>query len=779
MGFPDYSEPKGELEKMESVGGGLPKSSGTRSASAGTSADRYDRQIRIWGEHGQNELRAASVLVLGSSAVAGEVLKNLVLPGIRRFVIIDDAHVTRSDLHNTMLSPGDLGKARAASMVRELLELNSDVEGASVHMSPVAYVTACEASVLNSCVCSRRVEENAMRDPASSAGDAEGTGPGESEVGLPDIFDFSLVIACQQPLDLVRRLSRLCGLEPVEQTTSSASTISVSHPICHNGGAGFDFTRCATTVPTTPPPAAEKAASLCNGRCCQRSEIVPLINVTSVGLLGVVRVCAGEYCLVERKGQSEGSVDLRLFDPFPELYEFAMEYDLNRLDDLAHAQVPFAVILIQALDRYRRTQCSSSSDACAMGEPPLMPLPQEARGQLEAIIQGMRRHPDEVNFDEAMANVFRILKPHSVSQDTAEVIEQASCPSFKPVTNINFWTLARALAAFQRACKKLPVQGTLPDMTSDTQSFIRLQQVYSKRAEGDCNAIKASVAMIQEDSITLEGDGQGRRHGGVTNSQRSCSPPLRCSQLSSREGSVGSAFRRRDSERSGASLDVEKFCRNAYNLKVIRYRSIGEEFNPLTVNREMYGEAVAGLRMEESDEGIPLLPWYLALWACHRFAARNGFFPGVRAVGWLDANSKQEMSLSKATTTHWDVDKNETTGRCLNPQYQCESEEGEQHRTQVSVTARPPEMSLDAAIEGLKREVNVLLSEINVPDLTVDERIIRQMVAFGGAEIHTTAAIVGGVAAQEAVKLICRQFEPINNTFIWNGIERKAEVLEL
>lgn len=46
------------------------------------------------------------------------------------------------------------------------------------------------------------------------------------------------------------------------------------------------------------------------------------------------------------------NVDLRLFDPFPELYEFAMKYDLDGMDDLSHAQVPFVAILIQVYTTY-------------------------------------------------------------------------------------------------------------------------------------------------------------------------------------------------------------------------------------------------------------------------------------------------------------------------------------------------------------------------------------------------------------------------------------------
>mmetsp|Transcript_26442 Transcript_26442/g.82451 ORF Transcript_26442/g.82451 Transcript_26442/m.82451 type:complete len:122 (-) Transcript_26442:2272-2637(-) len=69
-------------------------------APADPNAARYDRQLRLWGANGQRALMEARVLVLGASATAAETLKNLVLPGIGHFTIVDGATVTRRDLGN-------------------------------------------------------------------------------------------------------------------------------------------------------------------------------------------------------------------------------------------------------------------------------------------------------------------------------------------------------------------------------------------------------------------------------------------------------------------------------------------------------------------------------------------------------------------------------------------------------------------------------------------------------------------------------------------------------
>ncbi|KAJ5783138.1 hypothetical protein N7457_004912 [Penicillium paradoxum] len=108
-----------------------------------TSKERkYDRQLRLWAATGQQALEDSHVLLVNSdgplgqyntgvAGVAGvETLKNLVLPGIGGFTIVDPAKVTESDLGvNFFLEEESLGKSRAEETCRLLKELNPDVQG--------------------------------------------------------------------------------------------------------------------------------------------------------------------------------------------------------------------------------------------------------------------------------------------------------------------------------------------------------------------------------------------------------------------------------------------------------------------------------------------------------------------------------------------------------------------------------------------------------------------------------------------------------------------------
>ena len=103
---------------------------------------KYDRQLRLWAASGQQTLEQSRVLLVNSDGpidsentsvggVAGtETLKNLVLPGVGGFTIVDPAIVTETDLGvNFFLEESSLGKSRAQETCTYLKELNPDVDG--------------------------------------------------------------------------------------------------------------------------------------------------------------------------------------------------------------------------------------------------------------------------------------------------------------------------------------------------------------------------------------------------------------------------------------------------------------------------------------------------------------------------------------------------------------------------------------------------------------------------------------------------------------------------
>lgn len=72
-------------------------------------------------------------MVVSGSATSTSILKNLVLPGIGHFTILDSASVTPADAGNNFFLNGyaSIGKSRAEEAVTLLKELNESVDGAA------------------------------------------------------------------------------------------------------------------------------------------------------------------------------------------------------------------------------------------------------------------------------------------------------------------------------------------------------------------------------------------------------------------------------------------------------------------------------------------------------------------------------------------------------------------------------------------------------------------------------------------------------------------------
>lgn len=112
---------------------------------------KYDRQLRLWAASGQAALEEARVLLLnsGPGVVGIEALKNLILPGVGSYTIVDGAIVAEKDLGvNFFLTDESLGKSRAIETSAYLGELNPEVKSQGINKVGEALVLLFERFLL-------------------------------------------------------------------------------------------------------------------------------------------------------------------------------------------------------------------------------------------------------------------------------------------------------------------------------------------------------------------------------------------------------------------------------------------------------------------------------------------------------------------------------------------------------------------------------------------------------------------------------------------------------
>jgi NEDD8-activating enzyme E1 regulatory subunit len=75
--------------------------------------NKYDRQLRLWGATGQKALCESHVLLINADAAGTETLKNLVLPGLGNFTILDDALLSPQDAGSNFFGASGYSQYRA------------------------------------------------------------------------------------------------------------------------------------------------------------------------------------------------------------------------------------------------------------------------------------------------------------------------------------------------------------------------------------------------------------------------------------------------------------------------------------------------------------------------------------------------------------------------------------------------------------------------------------------------------------------------------------------
>lgn len=337
---------------------------------------KYDRQIRLWASTGQDRLEKSHVCIIGASATGSEILKNLVLPGIGAFTIIDSRLVTNADLSgNFFLQEEDLGSPIALAMCTSLLELNPDVSGYAVTQS-VQILCADQDfwNQFNAVVISGHVD--------------------------------NLVLATLKELLWIKN--------------------------------------------------------------------IPLLVVATAGFYGTLHIVSRETTIVETHDPSK-IFDLRIDRPWPELQAYSDSFVLEELDSTDHAHVPYIVIFIKALRQWKDHHG---------GLPPQNYT--EKKEFRASYVEGLAFDlAMEANFLEASQSIHRALQitkiPNSIDQlFTAPEIEYLSGDT--PL----FWIYVAALKDFVAENEnQLPLPGNLPDMTSKTSNYVKLQTIYRQKAEND------------------------------------------------------------------------------------------------------------------------------------------------------------------------------------------------------------------------------------------------------------------------------------------------------
>ena len=74
------------------------------------------------------------------------------------------------------------------------------------------------------------------------------------------------------------------------------------------------------------------------------------------------------------------------------------------------------------------------------------------------------------------------------------------------------------------------------------------------------------------------------------------------------------------------------------------------------------------------------------------------------------------------------------------------------------------------------------LIDKEIPNASSNPRVCKvaeEVARAKGGELHNISSLTGGMVAQEIIKIITKQYIPINNTCLFDGITSRTQVLRI
>jgi amyloid beta precursor protein binding protein 1 len=102
----------------------------------------------------------------------------------------------------------------------------------------------------------------------------------------------------------------------------------------------------------------------------------------------------------------------------------------------------------------------------------------------------------------------------------------------------------------------------------------------------------------------------------------------------------------------------------------------------------------------------------------------------------------------------------------------------------MPLTTLPIYLSLSATSHAPSASSSDILATISesIPDAYSNQRIVEaaeEVARSKGGELHNISSLTGGMVAQEVIKIITKQYIPIDNTCIFDGVTSRTQILRI
>lgn len=208
----------------------------------------------------------------------------------------------------------------------------------------------------------------------------------------------------------------------------------------------------------------------------------------SYRFLGTIRLQAVEHYVIEAH-PDDTIPDLRLDRPLKTFLDHCNSINFENLTRDEHLHLPSLIILFKALQYWQ--QQTNRTD---------LPRIRKEKDDFKKILDQFSYHSSyEIedtnrfleNFDEAKRTIPSRLVTTQIPSTVNELFQDRSCIELSNQSNI-FWFLINAMKLFSQNEGQglLPVRGEVPDMLTNTNSYVKLVEMYQEQARKDCEIVQ-------------------------------------------------------------------------------------------------------------------------------------------------------------------------------------------------------------------------------------------------------------------------------------------------
>ena len=400
-----------------------------------------------------------------------------------------------------------------------------------------------------------------------------------------------------------------------------------------------------------------------------------LVIVKNNGLMNYIRLYENYHGNMNLRLLETPVEDFRLSCPWKELVDFANSFNFEKMDLIDHKNVPYFIIIVQALEKYRKNKNDPNANPKNKQEEEEFKniiksymLSTGAEGENENIEEALSHHYYAKEYTKNLTN-YKMEEIFNVIEKTPQKDLFNKSNKYMKLFFIYFITLKKYFEKY----KTYPICGNIPDMISNTSNFIGLKQIYNTKAKNEHDEMRKMINdEIKENKNLSEED----------------------------------------------KKELDKLTNNLTNDDIDIIDILNKNWPQVSLfvypdnDFEEEGKNLDPDELEDPNHKLNFV-WYLLFRASDKFVEKNKRYPGQN-------------------TDDFKKDVPELFGL-------------------------------------LKEEYNKLSNKPDLENLLNEDNTF-EFCRMGKGFVPPVVSMVGSIASQEIIKLITYQFETVNNTIIYDGI---------